>query len=224
MPLSASSFQNFHNHELVFLYIEKVKASLNVKNISHYTSKEELVHYVFNPALVGGNLADTITFENFVTLWFMPVNILITFIIESILGWILVKITRAPKNLEENLGNLPIIIIPAICKDKGSPFRDPDVCYKYGMTYSSLSICKDKDSSYFGSLATRVIKHYKLNQRMPLIYVKLYTYQIWLEKRYVGSRHTLEWLNTAGRNVKTGLIASVIISIGSNTYIGKIKN
>ncbi|XP_020967607.1 protein PIN-LIKES 3-like, partial [Arachis ipaensis] len=113
-----------------------------------------LVHYVFNPALVGGNLADTITFENFVTLWFMPVNILITFIIESILGWILVKITRAPKNLEgliigvysaENLGNLPIIIIPAICKDKGSPFRDPDVCYKYGMTYSSLSICKDKD-------------------------------------------------------------------------------
>ncbi|XLR00538.1 hypothetical protein S83_066736, partial [Arachis hypogaea] len=29
----------------------------------------------------------------------------------------------------------------------------------------------------YGSLATRVIKHYKLNQRMPLIYVKLYTYQ-----------------------------------------------
>ncbi|MED6143498.1 hypothetical protein PIB30_006759 [Stylosanthes scabra] len=108
-----------------------------------------LVHYVFNPALVGGNLADTITFENFVTLWFMPVNILITFIIGSILGWILVKITRAPKNLEGliigvcsagNLGNLPIIIIPAICKDKGSPFGDPDVCYKYGMAYASLSM------------------------------------------------------------------------------------
>ncbi|XLR69028.1 hypothetical protein S83_019700, partial [Arachis hypogaea] len=28
-----------------------------------------------------------------------------------------------------NLGNLPIIIIPAICKDKGSPFGDLDVCY-----------------------------------------------------------------------------------------------
>ncbi|XLS71804.1 hypothetical protein HN51_028669, partial [Arachis hypogaea] len=89
-----------------------------------------------------------------------------------------------------------------------------------------------------GSLATRVIKHYnKLNQRMPLIYVKLYRYQIfralsyihrcigvchrdikpqnlliWLEKRYVGSCHTSEWFNTAGRSIKTELIASVIVS------------
>ncbi|XP_020227003.1 protein PIN-LIKES 3 [Cajanus cajan] len=108
-----------------------------------------LVHYVFNPALVGGNLADTITFENVVSLWFMPVNILLTFIIGSALGWILVKLTRPPKHLEGlilgvcsagNLGNLPIIIIPAICKDKGSPFGDSDVCYRYGMAYASLSM------------------------------------------------------------------------------------
>ncbi|QHO17058.1 hypothetical protein HN873_033624 [Arachis hypogaea] len=31
---------------LVFLYIEKVEASLNVKNISHYTSKEEVFRYI----------------------------------------------------------------------------------------------------------------------------------------------------------------------------------
>ncbi|CAL0314252.1 unnamed protein product [Lupinus luteus] len=108
-----------------------------------------LVHYVFNPALVGSNLADTITFENFVVLWFMPVNILGTFIIGSILGWILVKITSPPENIQGlvvgacsagNLGNLPIIILPAICKDKGSPFGDPDVCHKYGMGYASLSM------------------------------------------------------------------------------------
>lgn len=36
--------------------------------------------------------------------------------------------------------------------------------------------------------------------------------KVWLEKRYVGARHTSEWFNTAGRNVKTGLIASVIVS------------
>ncbi|CAL5436028.1 unnamed protein product [Camellia sinensis] len=35
---------------------------------------------------------------------------------------------------------------------------------------------------------------------------------VWLEKRYVGSCHTSEWFNTAGRNVKTGLIASVIVT------------
>ncbi|TVU10535.1 hypothetical protein EJB05_44072, partial [Eragrostis curvula] len=36
--------------------------------------------------------------------------------------------------------------------------------------------------------------------------------QVWLEKRYVGSQHTSEWFNTAGRSVKTGLIACVIVS------------
>ncbi len=36
--------------------------------------------------------------------------------------------------------------------------------------------------------------------------------QVWLEKKYVGSRHNSEWFNTAGRNIKTGLIASVIVS------------
>ncbi|XP_044503572.1 urea-proton symporter DUR3-like [Mangifera indica] len=38
------------------------------------------------------------------------------------------------------------------------------------------------------------------------------SFLVWLEKRYLGSRHTSEWFNTAGRNVKTGLIASVIVS------------
>ncbi|CAN1143991.1 Urea-proton symporter DUR3 [Linum perenne] len=38
------------------------------------------------------------------------------------------------------------------------------------------------------------------------------SFLVWVEKRYVGSRHTSEWFNTAGRNVNTGLIASVIVS------------
>lgn len=38
------------------------------------------------------------------------------------------------------------------------------------------------------------------------------SFLVWLERRYVGSQHTSEWFNTAGRNVKTGLIASVIVS------------
>nr|XP_043629401.1 urea-proton symporter DUR3 [Erigeron canadensis] len=38
------------------------------------------------------------------------------------------------------------------------------------------------------------------------------SFLVWLEKRYVGAKHTSEWFNTAGRNVKTGLIASVIVS------------
>ncbi|CAK9147671.1 unnamed protein product, partial [Ilex paraguariensis] len=32
--------------------------------------------------------------------WYMPFNVLLTFIIGSALGWILVKITRAPQHLK----------------------------------------------------------------------------------------------------------------------------
>ncbi|KAI4327879.1 hypothetical protein L6164_020290 [Bauhinia variegata] len=108
-----------------------------------------IVFYVFNPALVSSNLAKTITYESVASLWYMPVNIFITFLIGSALGWVLIKITKAPKRLQGlilgccaagNLGNLPIIIVPSVCKEKGSPFGDPDVCYKYGMAYASLSM------------------------------------------------------------------------------------
>lgn len=112
----------------------------------------------------------------------MPINILITFIIGSALGWILIKVTRAPQHLKGlilgccaagnaffagnriflrsefnikwdypfmfflnwnwtgNLGNLPLIIVPAVCKEEGSPFGDPDVCHANGMAYASLSM------------------------------------------------------------------------------------
>ncbi|KAJ0085959.1 hypothetical protein Patl1_09326 [Pistacia atlantica] len=86
-----------------------------------------VVFYVFNPALVSSSLAGTITYESMVKLWFMPINVLITFLVGSILGWIVIKLTRPPSHLRGlivgccaagNLGNLPLIILPAVCKEK----------------------------------------------------------------------------------------------------------
>ncbi|KAL2529778.1 Auxin efflux carrier family protein [Forsythia ovata] len=85
-----------------------------------------IVFFVFNPALISSNLAKTITYESMVQMWFMPFNILITFIIGCCAAG--------------NLGNMLFIIIPAVCKERGSPFGDPDVCSKYGMAYASLSM------------------------------------------------------------------------------------
>ncbi|XP_058070083.1 protein PIN-LIKES 3-like isoform X2 [Magnolia sinica] len=108
-----------------------------------------IVFYVFNPSLVATNLAKTITLKSLVELWFMPVNILLTFIIGSALGWIIIKILKAPSRLNGlilgccsagNLGNILIIIIPAICNEEGSPFGDSTVCQKYGLGYASLSM------------------------------------------------------------------------------------
>ncbi|KAK9713388.1 hypothetical protein RND81_06G024200 [Saponaria officinalis] len=101
----------------------------------------KVVFFVFNPALVGSNLAKTV--------WFMPVNVLISFLLGSALGWVVVRVTKPPKHLKGlsigsssagNIGNKLIIIITAICKEKGSPFGAPDACHTYGMAYSLLSL------------------------------------------------------------------------------------
>ncbi|KAL0352546.1 UNVERIFIED_CONTAM: protein PIN-LIKES 1 [Sesamum calycinum] len=108
-----------------------------------------IVFFVFSPALVSSNLAKTITYDSMVKLWFMPINILLTFIIGTILGWGVIQITRTPPHLRGlvtgccaagNLGNLLLIIIPAVCKERASPFGNADVCYEHGMAYASLSM------------------------------------------------------------------------------------
>ncbi|CAH9073437.1 unnamed protein product [Cuscuta epithymum] len=108
-----------------------------------------IVFYVFNPCLVSSSLANSITYKSMIKMWFMPLNIFITFVIGSILGVVVVQVTRAPQHLRGlivgccaagNLGNMLIIIIPAVCKEKGSPFGDPDICHTYGMGYASLSM------------------------------------------------------------------------------------
>ncbi|KAJ8772514.1 hypothetical protein K2173_027691 [Erythroxylum novogranatense] len=108
-----------------------------------------VVFYVFNPALVASKLATTITLDSLMHLWFMPFNILVTFMIGSLLGWLLILCTRPPSHLRGviigccaagNLGNMFLIMIPAVCKEKGSPFGSPDICQSYGLGYISLSM------------------------------------------------------------------------------------
>nr|XP_028958633.1 protein PIN-LIKES 3-like [Malus domestica] len=108
-----------------------------------------VVFYVFSPALVGSNIAQTITYQSMVKMWFMPVNILITFVIGSMLGWLLIQLTRPPAHLRGlvlgccaagNLGMMLLVIVPAVCIEKGSPFGASDVCHMYAMGYASLSM------------------------------------------------------------------------------------
>ncbi|XP_074278655.1 protein PIN-LIKES 3-like isoform X2 [Silene latifolia] len=47
---------------------------------------------------------------------------------------------RSLEPVRGNLGVLPIIIIPAICNQPGSPFGAADVCNHYGLAYASLSM------------------------------------------------------------------------------------
>ncbi|KAM1047489.1 hypothetical protein ACFX2C_026840 [Malus domestica] len=112
-------------------------------------SMNKVVFVVFTPSLVFANVAKTITFGDIVSWWFMIVNVALTFVVGGILGWIVVKIFK-PKPYQEgviiaavssaNLGNLPLILVPAICNEDGNPFGNHSVCSTIGLSYVSFSM------------------------------------------------------------------------------------
>ncbi|KAJ4843860.1 hypothetical protein Tsubulata_036660, partial [Turnera subulata] len=57
----------------------------------------------------------------------MPFNILITYVIGSVLGWIVIQCTRPPSHLRGL-----IVCCAAFCKEKRSPFGSPGICQSYG--------------------------------------------------------------------------------------------
>ncbi|CAL9089050.1 protein PIN-LIKES 7 [Musa acuminata AAA Group] len=109
----------------------------------------KVVFSVFTPSLMFASLAKTVTFEEIISWWFMPINIGITFLVGGALGWIVVKILGPPRHLEGlviatssagNLGNLLLIIIPAVCEENGNPFGDQQICSARGLSYVSFSM------------------------------------------------------------------------------------
>ncbi|MFS8010160.1 putative membrane transport protein [Helianthus anomalus] len=119
--------------------------------LSSYTRKSlnKIVFVAFTPSLIFASLAKTVTLEDIISWWFMPINIGITFLCGGILGWIATKIIRPKPHMEGlliamcstgNLGNILLIIVPAICTQGGSPFGEHSVCKSKGLSYSSFSM------------------------------------------------------------------------------------
>ncbi|KAA3454260.1 putative transporter YBR287W-like protein [Gossypium australe] len=128
-----------------FIALDRIK--LLGPEANHHLNN--IVFYVLSPAIAASSLAETITFQSFITLWFMPLNILLTFVFGSILAWLLIKITKTPKRFRGivigccsagNLGNLPLIMVPAVCEEPNNPFGDPSVCSLLARPYASLSL------------------------------------------------------------------------------------
>ncbi|CAA7391217.1 unnamed protein product [Spirodela intermedia] len=108
-----------------------------------------VVYMVFTPSLMFASLAKTITLEDIISWWFMPVNIGLTFVIGGTLGWVVVKLLRPEPHLggliiamcsAGNLGNLMLIVVPAICNESRSPFGETAICRSRGLSYSSFSM------------------------------------------------------------------------------------
>ncbi|OWM68335.1 protein PIN-LIKES 7-like [Punica granatum] len=121
----------------------------NLLNADARKSLNKIVFVVFTPSLMFASLAKTVTLQDIISWWFMPINIGITFLVGGILGWIVAKLLKPKPYLEGlviatcsagNLGNLMLIIVPAICKEKGSPFGNKEVCSTVGLSYASFSM------------------------------------------------------------------------------------
>ncbi|XP_073128808.1 protein PIN-LIKES 7-like [Henckelia pumila] len=112
-------------------------------------SLNKIVYVVFTPSLAFACLAKSVRFEDIISWWFMPVNIGITFLVGATLAWIASKIIKPEPHIQNlamamcsagNLGNILLIIIPAICNEDGSPFGDKTVCSNIGLSYVTFSL------------------------------------------------------------------------------------
>ncbi|GMI68270.1 PIN-LIKES 5 [Hibiscus trionum] len=135
-------------------------------------SLNRIVFVVFTPSLMFASLAKTVTFQDIISWWFMPLNIGLTFLVGGILGWIMVKILKPKPYLEGliitmcssgNLGNLLLIIVPAICNEDGSPFGDSNVCSAVGLSYASFSMALG--GFYIWTISFQLIKASSLKLR-----------------------------------------------------------
>ncbi|GAB4847639.1 hypothetical protein Ancab_026700 [Ancistrocladus abbreviatus] len=109
----------------------------------------KIVFAIFTPCLIFASLAGTVTFHDIISWWFMPINIGLTFFFGGLLSWIAVKLLKPEPYLEgliiaicssANLGNLLLIIVPAMCNEKGSPFGDSKTCTSRGLSYAAFSM------------------------------------------------------------------------------------
>ncbi|KAK2355373.1 protein PIN-LIKES [Trifolium repens] len=112
-------------------------------------SLNRIVFTAFTPSLIFASFAKSVSLDDMISWWFMPVNIGLTFLIGGFLGWIIVKLLKPNMKVEGliiascssgNMGNLPVVIIPAICNQKITPFGTHDACRTRALSYSFFSL------------------------------------------------------------------------------------
>ena len=121
----------------------------NILSAGARTDINRVVYAVFTPALMLASLAKTVTLQDAVSWWFMPVNIGLVFLAGGVLGWLAVLALRPPQHLRglvvascsaANFGNLLLIVIPAVCREDDNPFDDEGLCTDRGLSYASFSM------------------------------------------------------------------------------------
>lgn len=104
-----------------------------------------LVFSLLLPCLIFSQLGQAITLEKMKEWWFIPANVVLGSISASVIGFIVASLVRPPYPFFKftivqigigNIGNVPLVLIAALCRDKNNPFGD--TCSIDGTAYISF--------------------------------------------------------------------------------------
>lgn len=106
-----------------------------------------LVFALLLPCLIFAELGKSITLQKMLEWWFIPFNVVLATISGSLIGLLVASIVRPPYPWFKftiihigigNIGNVPLVLIAALCRDKNNPFGNPEKCSQDGTAYISF--------------------------------------------------------------------------------------
>lgn len=106
-----------------------------------------LVFSLLLPCLIFSQLGQAVTIQKMLEWWFIPVNVVLATISGSLIGLAVASLVRPPYPFFKftivqigigNIGNVPLVLIAALCRDKSNPFGDVDICTRDGTAYISF--------------------------------------------------------------------------------------
>ncbi|CAN6468368.1 unnamed protein product [Victoria cruziana] len=106
-----------------------------------------LVFSLLLPCLIFSQLGRAVTVQKMLEWWFIPANVVLGTITGSLIGLLVALVVRPPYPYFKftiiqigigNIGNVPLVLIAALCRDKANPFGDPLKCSEDGNAYISF--------------------------------------------------------------------------------------
>ncbi|KAG0611653.1 hypothetical protein M758_7G155600 [Ceratodon purpureus] len=122
-------------------------SSVNILPAPSRRQLSKLVFSLFLPCLIFTQLGKAVTVEKILEWWFIPVNVILASTFGCCLGYLVAFLVKPPPEFFNftvimigigNIGNIPLVIIGAICREKGNPFEHPDTCNTNGVAYISF--------------------------------------------------------------------------------------
>ncbi|KAM3313486.1 hypothetical protein ACQJBY_032831 [Aegilops geniculata] len=106
-----------------------------------------LVFSLLLPCLIFTQLGRAITVQKLLDWWYIPLNIVLGTVSGSLVGLLVAFIVQPPRPYFKftivhiaigNNGNMPLVLIAALCRDPSNPFGDPEKCKQDGNAYVSF--------------------------------------------------------------------------------------